>query len=1711
MADWGGEWRWGCTTRPKPRSVQNDRPLSAACRKIGRMTKEEPTTPKSPGEVGATAPDSGDPAMHPIASPYATGGGGTALEHRYGAVLLSHLLAEGSAPMLGDDVALREIHFQGASAGSPVDDFVLTGDPPDGSRRRLSLAVRRAPSFVASDEPTVKLLADFLMVVTADWDEVSWGRWRLGLIVADRARSVDDVEALCQIARAVGDATAFGEEVGTPGRTTAAVRDRLPHVTATIAKASESLGLTGITTDELTWRVLSNLQIAWIHLEGTDESTRTDAVARLRDVTLDRALDTADGLFGRLVELAQRYGPTASRVTLALLRRDLAGFPLARLASSRPQWEILERYGERAQDRTGFSLQHATTSLELPRSDLLGQLSATIGGGRANAALVVQGEPDVGKSSLAFREAHRLREEGAEVVILSLRDLPTRIAEFEAHLGSDLDGVFASAATDVGRLLVVDGAEAVLEGYDLALQDLATSALRQGFAVVAVSRSDGGNAVIDALRNACGTAGVSEPRTFEVPPLMEAEMEEVGRAFPPVSHLLTDPRTVRLLARPGLLSQLLRTGSSDTVHGPLSEADVFNATWMTVVRQGEMAVVGQATPDTRERALLALARRALGVSGTATEPDPAALPSLRSDGLLLPVRDAWAGPPEFASDLVRDFSLARLLVLEGWAPLDAAAAPRWAIRAARLACQGRLLRAGPERDRERQLLTAEFAELSNRHGTRWAEIPAEALLTLGDARGALEEAWPALTGASREELTTLLRLAGQRYTEAEIGDTVVLAPLVELAFCGEVDLGQHDRHSRHGTGELIRPLVLAWLNGLTKAEAGPTVLRQRVRDVIVDHDPERYDEFAVTALASLGPDLDERVEAFLLAMASDSAGHLDAVVEEIGPILAMSSTRPELLIRLAEAYYIEAPPRRQRGSPFDDWYHFREGIRGHGRGRGIGAPLAAWYYGPFFRLLNVLPVEAMGLINRMLDRAAEVDVSDRDRPFEPADANSLPGIDLGFGGIPTRRCVGSSRSWMWYRGSSTGPYPCVSALLAVERFADHLINNLQIPIRNAVEFLLRDCHNLAMPGLVAGLLIRHRAFELLDDWLVRPELWHLEFNRLASEGVLHVQGRDDETVVGRELRRYTFREAAAEMTVTAVARNDRDRLDALGRIAESLVENAREQIGDSDGADASLAMVEGWAAALRPESYDAKATDDGNVLIEFATPASVASRLQPGQAEIERSGDAIRLLNTYARDEARMGATERIREDLATGRRLAETAEPGGSFLEGLDPVAAVAATAIVASARGSAEVSASDQEWATQILVDAALAPRVDQFSIAESFFGQGADRSAAAGLPSAGLSEAVATGGVERYRAALEASGQSLFDEVRAALVVGSRPVWGTPCRSLGEACLHQILWHAIEGGLADVRLGDWNEEGRREPEPLAGPYDEALPTVDTDRIYLNRLTHPLIAAWDASQSDACVAAEAGRLFPVLVETHRRVTDLWATKGYGHFGDRDRRRVAAVLVRAAAAGVPSHLEAHLSAFASNGAALQELLSDMSWVFTYDAELRKMLPEVWPRVMDEVLSAWESGRMPAGRDRWRDYSIGHLLPTPTIDAGDTTIDATLEAARTSWIAPRDLDDRVERWLPFAEREPMAVDAVVELAKCGGVAWQTSRGLELVERTIAGGYDEIASRTWHLTDWLKEIRHMGLETGAMARWRRVVDGLAGAGDPRAARLQAAEE
>ena len=105
-----------------------------------------------------------------VASPYSTGGGGTVLEHRFGAVLLAHLLLGDPVPALGDDVTPVAVRFQD-SRFSAVDDLIVVGDTADGAQRRLSIGVRRTPAFTTSDDATADLLVSYLRVVTDHWDE----------------------------------------------------------------------------------------------------------------------------------------------------------------------------------------------------------------------------------------------------------------------------------------------------------------------------------------------------------------------------------------------------------------------------------------------------------------------------------------------------------------------------------------------------------------------------------------------------------------------------------------------------------------------------------------------------------------------------------------------------------------------------------------------------------------------------------------------------------------------------------------------------------------------------------------------------------------------------------------------------------------------------------------------------------------------------------------------------------------------------------------------------------------------------------------------------------------------------------------------------------------------------------------------------------------------------------------------------------------------------------------------------------------------------------------------------------------------------------------------------------------------------------------------------------------------------------------------------
>jgi hypothetical protein len=440
-----------------------------------------------------------EPSSAPIAGPpYVTGGGGIVLEHRYGATLLVALLTGDPVAVLGADATPVQVRFQ-ASAVSPVDDLLVTGRTPDGGQRRASVGVRRAPALTASDEKSVPLIATYLRVVTDSWDEVRAGRWGLVLAVASPNAAVRQVKELAVIAMANGTEAGFRTEVARPGRTSQDVRDRLVHLDALVQAVLDDTKLKvspgGAAAGELTWRLLSSLQAPEMRLEGADESDQVTAVAQLRAVTRDGSAASAAALFGQLAILADKYAPAGAEVSELMLRRDLSGTPLARSPSYRRAWEILDGMAGRLRDRTRFRLADASAQVSLERraerESLSDQMSKA---SRDPAALVVHGEPDVGKSVLAMLAASELADSGMLVTMLSLRDLPETTLELEGLLGAPAGDVLAGTATGEARLLVIDGAEAALEGRGQLLTEVVTAALRAGLGVAAVTRTDGAGA-----------------------------------------------------------------------------------------------------------------------------------------------------------------------------------------------------------------------------------------------------------------------------------------------------------------------------------------------------------------------------------------------------------------------------------------------------------------------------------------------------------------------------------------------------------------------------------------------------------------------------------------------------------------------------------------------------------------------------------------------------------------------------------------------------------------------------------------------------------------------------------------------------------------------------------------------------------------------------------------------------------------------------------------------------------------------------------------------------------------------------------------------------------------------------------------------------------------------------------------------------------------
>lgn len=1391
----------------------------------------------------------------------------------------------------------------------------------------------------------------------------------------------------------------------------------------------------------------------------------------------------------------------------------------------RHAWSVIAEHRKLAVAGVRTTIGDETSGgLKLAFADRREQLApALLEAGTQGSALLISGESGVGKSALtlsAVVDLEAMDPAGFEAVVVNLRGLPQSNLELRTALGMPMEDVLAELSAP-SRVLVVDAADAALERSARLLGDLVLAAAAAGVGVVAVASELASSFVREQLELGFGKFVSS----FTMKPLGDEEVSVVSDHFPLLRAVLRDLSANSLMRRPVVLDLLARTGLEPD--SSLGEWECLQLVWSRVVRGDGRPGIGSA--EAREQTLLAVAastmqlprdrRPSAGVDATAVD-------ALRRDHLLGPA-SPYHDQPEFAHDEVRRYATAILLV-RAQSPselLEAAGGPRWTLSAATLACKGLLKAPGVRPARVFVQLLSQIKPFVAAYGPRWADVPVEAVLDTPFAYECLKAAFA--DESVGLALGDVVRVVQQRHKVNSLVDPVISAPVVQILL---------DEREPWNVSKAAFKLLADWLQALSLADvpAGDGLrirLRGRLlvywesfspRNTSGDHLPNRMsgrrrrreldyhltkEEF-VESLALLGPDIDEAAEACLRALADDAPAFLAPAADSPLSARALAQKDPELLATLMESYYIDD----------EHSWHRDEGVRRHqGRWTGIGAPFFQYYFGGFWQLFQAAPLRtSVRVLNNILNSGARVRVETLSRLHAPEViaapvARSGEGSDdetegtgkegedrgavLNLDGT-ARLYVGDSHVWSWYRGTSVGPYSAMSGLLAMERFADKWLSQGASPTR-VVEVLLNGCENLAVPGMLFGLLVRHveNVDTELDPFLAEPVVWELEFSRRTSE--FSGLRATTEGLANLERRQWTPREVA----VWLVTNGGEARAEALKKVAEQLVEN-----GGRHGI--SQELTKNWAASLDSDRHRITQHGDG-YYIEVVPPPEVQAAQETRGAYQEVVQTVLGLENRYwgsAKHDADYvpPSSEETAADLAVGRSLLES---DGNLMPSrpVGAVAHVVRAAVERAAAGDMSALGDEASFVTEFVLGVALSFQDAEDQRHEGqYFDLGADRAVAQALP-AFITSAMS--------APLEAAGASTDDVAEAGLAIGGKAsletrlylargcdvVWTAPCQ--GDLCVHRIALSWLVETARSAEIGPWDQQSQRRSNiQIAGDVAERLQELAGDSIDIAVLDAAIRGLGAAATSDHCCTDDSATLLASLLDVERRAMVTQEEKGWtaDHRGTHTLVAARALLEGFAKNGDVGPVLGHLDVFRANAGLMSNFLHGLAAAGAENERLAEAARGVWPSLLRHATGYVIDDPNPYQDHHWGDWAAAALLPDPlpwTQGLYNEVIGAPID-----WVRAEDLVELIDDWLPAAHGEAKCVDGLIGILQKLPVEVQVTRGLRWVSDLCIQDGRVTVKQSWLSNNWLKEIRSTAEELDHLAEWQLLVDSLVVAGN-----------
>ncbi|MBL3802979.1 AAA family ATPase [Streptomyces sp. BRB081] len=1238
-----------------------------------------------------------------------------------------------------------------------------------------------------------------------------------------------------------------------------------------------------------------------------------------------------DAFENRRLHACPAYSFTDDPEFARLLQEYGDGPPrMVRIDAAQRELEAVERWTDRFLSDPRVKTQLGG-HFSVNRGRLMAELTRVV---ETHEQVLVTGPAGTGKSALARAVAQALRKQGVPVVGLSLTEHEWRTpAEIDATVGARLDTVLTSAPTG-RRVLLVDGAEQVLADSGDLLRHL-VSLLRQGedgratWHVVAVAREQAASAVRQCLADAGGRV-----EQVEVSGLDDGEVRKVlanFKALRPLDRLPRPARLLRNLYTVELLVQLVAAGA-DT-GGILGEEDVADCVYEKLVRRGDGGLRGQGGPDDRSKVYLALADAVIDGETFAEVPTGTgeAPAGLVSDGVLVRDRAGHA----FAHDVQQDYAIA--LRLGGPRPPDIAAAPRprRLLRGIRLWAQ--MLLADTGRRSPAALagawedVTETMQRLGERDGSRWAEVPFEALFELGRAGAVMADLSDLLLADGGRGL---VKAAGRRIRQAE---TIALMLNFLLAHCDELDRVAAD-------GALEQ--AAAWFP--TISHTTPELASRVPAAVAVWYEGgSEHATAAAVALAWASEHLDNEARALLTEIAEQHPLSVQRVLEEKDLAVRMARHEPELLAKMARAFYLGQPSH-----PIRD----REGVRD------IGWPVLyhpRWDprptvpdpagFGPFSTLLKESEKHGLALVGQITD-AATAAVTTRSRLRRGDVTITWPRV----GGNVIY--AGTTMVWQWAWAGSPGPGPAIAALAAVRQWA-HDRAAAGAPLARVVDQVLGCGASIGLVSVVVDVLFTHaaRVEDELDPALGQLTTWLMP----PSPGTRIAEVLPRLVLTATPERQDDYRRLSRDLTAAyEAARHVPPGLEERGHAWDDTIPKVAAYLDSSNYR--TVELPEGKGRFLVNEA-----------VLRIHTVAEAAQQMIDDRFQL--SMDAQR-----ARDRSDDVDVRELLDRFATVEADHQHTPPPDDPWK-LEDIAALVAVVVLRAARAGAETGEQGPvQWAAHELVRAAtcttpaLQSGIDVIHVEMN--PQAGDRSAAMGLPlllgAPELRAKAALSGNE-IRAAIQQLAGSAFIEVRSALADTLDGLWQhTGCTGPDDTA-HTASLAALAQMVASSGLGP--EDGvytarqhQQVTEPLDGALRSGAPVLDL------RLAAPAVAVLHhAADADCAHGRKARSLFEALSD-HDRLT--WNTQPGAMAAHSHLWRSAHDHVAAAEAldGDRRRLDSYLEAFAPHPEALVGILHAMAHQATTRAATERLL-QLWPGLLDRLAS--RNGSQELGRA---------LLPLPT-------------------------------------------------------------------------------------------------------------------------------